>query len=83
MHLLEVPIISVLLWRFPAPSLAPAAKKKFAGYVALETLLATCDLSNSKIHGSLENNPFELKLGIDIFPSASSARSLGKGLLAP
>ena len=67
----------------PAPSLAPAAKKKFAGYVALETLLATCDLSNSKIHGSLENNPFELKLGIDIFPSASSARSLGKGLLAP
>lgn len=67
----------------PAPSLAPATKKKFAGYVALETLLATCDLSNSKIHGSLENNPFELKLGIDIFPSASSARSLGKGILAP
>jgi hypothetical protein len=60
----------------PAPSLAPAAEKKFAGYVAIETFLATCDLSKGKVHGSLENTTVDLKLGIDIFPSASSALKL-------
>jgi len=58
----------------PVPSLAPATKQRCREHSVLEILIASCNMTKKRLHGSLASSCFDLVADVDVFSSTTAAR---------